>query len=271
MKRFAIALLAILAASLGAQSASSLDSLPRYRFRLLGVYDNDTSEPIEGVEVADVKSGIKSVTNRSGLVILTFLPDGGALVRIRKVGYTPVTQFVTISASDTMPLTEILTRSVQTLPTVTTNDSTVKYLSPGLRGFEQRRHSGLGHFVTETELRKADDEAFKNVVARFPALQVSCESISTPPAGRAQVLRRAGCFAVTNRMVGRLALTPGKCYVSIYLDGSLQDGVDATDLERMKTQDYAGVEFYSGPSEIPPQYNTTGNACGVLLLWSRER
>ena len=268
MKRSALGLLALLVStSIGAQAASSLDSLPRYRFRLLGVYDSDTSEPIDGVEVADVKSGIKSVTNKSGLVILTFLPDGGALVRIRKVGYTPVTQFVTISASDTMPLTEILTRSVPTLPTVTTSDSTVKYVSPGLRGFEQRRRSGIGHFITETELRKADDQAFKNVVAKFPALEVSCESASQTRG----VLRRSGCYAITTRMVGRLVLTPGKCYVSIYQDGVPVSGADESDLEKMKTQDYAGVEFYSGASEIPPEYNATGNSCGVLLLWTRER
>jgi hypothetical protein len=268
----ALATAALLAASIAsaqvaATGAPKGDSLPLYRLRLLGVYDSETSEAVSSAEVTDLKSGASGTTNRSGLVSLHFLPVGGALVRIRKVGYTPVTLFVTISPTDTAPLTEVLTRSVRTLPVVTTRDSTVKWVSPGLRGFEERRHAGFGHFITDAELRKADDEAFKNVVARFPALQVSCEPVSLTRG----VARRSGCYAITTRMTGRLVLTPGKCYVTIYLDGVQVQGADETDLEKMKTQDYGGVEFYSGASEIPPEYNATGNSCGVLLLWTRER
>jgi len=141
----ALAAAALLAASIAsaqvaATAAPKGDSLPLYRLRLLGVYDSETSEAVSSAEVTDLKSGASGTTNRSGLVSLHFLPVGGALVRIRKVGYTPVTLFVTISPTDTAPLTEVLTRSVRTLPVVTTRDSTVKWVSPGLRGFEERTH-----------------------------------------------------------------------------------------------------------------------------------
>ena len=42
-------------------------------------------------------------------------------------------------------------------------------------------------------------------------------------------------------------------------------------LQQMRVDQFAGVEFYPGGATIPSQYNKTGSSCGVLLLWTRER
>lgn len=244
-----------------ARVAAANVKLP-YRYRLLGVYDAGNNAGVQGAEVVDLSTGAKSATNRSGLVSLDFLPEGGGLVRIRKFGYAPVTTFIPISPKDTTPVTEVLSDAVQTLPTVTTREATVKYVSPGLQSFERRRHEGFGHFIAEAELRKKDDVAFRDVVAMLPGLMVSCPAGSHP----------YHCYAASTRAVSGQAFSSGgrPCLVSVYQDGiPLQ--IDESDLVHMNTYDYGGVEFYAGGSEIPPEYNATGNSCGVLLLWSRER
>ena len=125
----AIALLA--ATSVFAQSPSPAAATTKqagnaYRYRLLGVYDEQSGDPIEGVEITDVFNRTKSSTTKTGPVSLFFLPDGGAVVSIRKLGYEPQQMTVAISPADTTPITVILKRATQQLPTVVVNDAANK-------------------------------------------------------------------------------------------------------------------------------------------------
>jgi hypothetical protein len=62
---------------------------------------------------------------------------------------------------------------------------------------------------------------------------------------------------------------PPRCRSTIYLDGV---NLGAQEVKQLPTGDQlAGVEWYASAAETPPKYNATGNACGVLLLWTRER
>jgi hypothetical protein len=218
---------------------------PAYRKRLLGVYDSQTGDPVEGVEVSDLFAKLTATTSPTGTVSLAFLPEGETMIRIRKVGYTAKTMLVVISPIDTLPYTILLERSAQVLPTVVTKDSSVrKWRSPGLQAFEERRRAGFGQFLTDSILRRYDSGPLTSAIRRLSGVAVNC--------------RGSVCMAISQRAL---------CAVKIY-----QDGIAISDrnLEQMQTFNYSGVEYYNTAS-IPPQYNQTGNACGVLLLWTRER
>ncbi len=240
-----------------------------YRYRFLGVYDAATGTPIEDAEVRDVLSGASAMTTKTGTVSLMFLPDGGGFVRVRKVGFAPQTFMVPISPADTAPITVVLVRvdAAQQLPTMVVTDSAVDYFSPALRGFEERRKMGLGHFIPEAEMRKNDNHTMADVLmSHVPGL-----TIGPAPLG-------AEFIVSTRKMCQGGALSGCKfpnCYPSLLVDG-VKANMGMTpklppDWSKILPSDFAAVEYYAGPAEAPIQFTGSANECGLILLWTRER
>jgi len=238
----------LLAGTVRAQEAPA--RLPAYRARVLGVFDANTGEPIEGAQVTDVLSKNSSLTTKTGTVSLVFLPDSGSIVRVQKIGYRAATMLVKISPTDTVPVTMLLNPVATTLPTVVTKDSNTRSLSPGLREMEERRRKGFGHFVTEAELRKNDSKRMTSIVRTLPSVNIACPSKGT---------RSGECWAVGVRR---------GCPVDVYINGVISTD---NDLQKLAVSEFAGVEYYTGPATIPIEYNKTGSSCGVLLFWLRDR
>jgi len=91
-------------------------SPPAYRLRLLGVYDAESGDPIEGAWVIDLSTGTKARSSSTGTVSLAFLPEGGSPVRIVKEGYEDLSLAVEISPEHLAPITLVMVK--QTKPPV---------------------------------------------------------------------------------------------------------------------------------------------------------
>jgi hypothetical protein len=247
-------LAAAFAAPVAAQDAPPSAGAPKqltYRGRLLGVFDDRTGDPIEAADVIDVMSGVSAKTTSTGTVALAYLPDGGGLVRIRKVGFEPQTLMVAISPADTAPLT-ILLKHVVELAAVVTIDSAPRYMSPGLRGFEdRRREAAAGYFMSEAQIRKDEARTLGNaLLAHFPGLTIK--------QGRQ----------------GQMSLAPSpRCgkggAPSVFLDG-VPLSPTPVNLNEYDLANLAGIEYYPMTGTAPPQFNGTSTSCGALLLWSRQ-
>jgi hypothetical protein len=256
---------------LGAQSpGQDTASKPKnyaYRYRFLGVYDAATGDPVEGAEVSDALNGNKALTTKTGTVSLMFLPDGGSLVRIKKIGYEMQTLTVAISPADTTPVTVVLTHA-QTLETVVVKDSAPQYIGSGLKTFEQLMKQGFGHFVTENEFRKDDGKPLANIIlSHVPGVMRT----NGPHGESFLVSSRKPCSGGALRR----CVQPD-CYVSVLQDGiKLYDAgmsrAQPPDFSKMDGLQYAAAEYYAGGAAMPPEYNQTSNGCGTLILWTREK
>lgn len=131
-------LLALLAAACAPVIVAAQTPLSAYRTRVLGVYTTD-GDPIEGAQVVDEASKTSALTTKTGTISLSFLPEGATLVRVRKVGFSETTTLVNIAPTDTLPVMVMLKPGAQQLAKVVTTDSASAFMSPGLRGFEERR------------------------------------------------------------------------------------------------------------------------------------
>jgi hypothetical protein len=241
-----------------------------YRYRFLGVYDAATGDPVEGAEVVDVLTGTKALTTKTGTVSLMFLPEGGSLVRIRKLGFEMQTLTVAISPADTTPVTVVLTHaSATTLDPVIVKDSTPHYLGSGLNTFLDHQRQGFGHFVTEDTFRKDDGKPLGNIlISRMPGLMLT----HGPHGETYLVSSRKPCAG--NALAG---CRQANCYVTVIQDGvrifdlSVTRGAPIPDFGKMDGVNIAAAEFYDGGAAAPPEYNSTSQGCGVLVLWTRER
>lgn len=228
--------------------------------RVVGVLDAESGEPIPGAEVTDAVAGRTAVSSARGIASLTFADSGASLVNVRKIGYAPEAMLVRHSAHDTVPVTVVLRRAAaaQTLSRIVVLDSS-PFINPALRAFEERRKTGLGHFLPESELRAAENRKLADL------LQVSVPGIV--------IQRGLGTSILASPRATSLAVAKKApvCYPDVYLDGvRLNRAGGGVNLDEYPVSELAAVEFHN-IATVPIQFNATGAGCGVLLLWTRER
>ncbi|HEY4129994.1 MAG TPA: hypothetical protein VGM50_05230 [Gemmatimonadaceae bacterium] len=233
------------------------------------MYDFGSGDPIEGVRVGDLLSGTFATTSLTGTVALSFLPDGGGMVRIQRLGYEPQTMFVALTPADTAPITTILKPAVKLDAVVTTADSS-RFLSPALRAFEERRRAGTGgYFIDGPELRKLENTTLGNATRRFPGITLMSGPFATwlMPNVRCQDGTHAGPPAV---YLDGIPWTPSPRHDAPHLLGRDKDGI-GFNLDDFEISSLAGVEFYADNTQLPIGLDHNARRCGALFLWTRDR
>lgn len=152
-----------LSSSAGAQKRDST-AMVRTRMRIIGVFDRQTGEPVEGAEVRDYNSGYTALTTKTGTVALLLTDTIGTLINIRKIGFNAQTIMLGTALKDTIPLTIDLLRAGQLLQTtIVTADGRSFKLGPSdtsktllENGFYERRATSPAPpdaFITGEKIR----------------------------------------------------------------------------------------------------------------------
>jgi hypothetical protein len=125
-------------------AASFAHAQKRPAGRILGVFNEQSFEPIVGAEIIDLGTGTKAVTTTTGTISLAYLETGMTILQVRKVGFASKMVPVKVSPDDTGSVTVVLASLQTTLPTVTTTE---RYSTADPRwklevaGFYDRQHS----------------------------------------------------------------------------------------------------------------------------------
>jgi hypothetical protein len=141
-----------------------------------------------------------------------------------------------------------------------------------LTEFEERRTSGMGHYLTRDQLAKQEARALPDVLLQLPGVRMARD------AGRSHLTSGRGVVTGVNekRSLGRFETDPKRaCYADVYMDGSLMYGgkKDETlfDLSTIRPAIIEGIEYYASPATTPVKYSRPGRECGTLLIWTRRR
>jgi hypothetical protein len=254
------------------------------------VFRDSLSHPLAGAEVWLPELQRRTETNILGDFRLANLAAGTYTIIVRHIGYAPVQDTLRLVTDGETERDFILLQQVTVLASVSASAPASKALTAHMQGFEARRAQGFGHFITAPELRKNDDRTLGGLLSAVPGTMLTTWGSSmflTSSRGAAGIMD-----LLPQRAIPSDERSPRGCWVQIFLDGvqffstkfvaqppanSRTKPVDdptalpVPDMNQFFGRDFEAVEYYAGGSQIPPQYNNTGAACGTLLLWTRER
>ena len=236
--------------------------------RLLGVFDEESGNPIAGVEVMDLATGTSALTTSTGTVLLAFLAPGENSVRIRKLGYGVQEMMVTLSPRDTTPLTIVMKR-VTELPAVVTKDAAVHHISPALRAFDERmKHKTTGYFITDSILRREDNRTLANMlIAHAPGVSIAQRSGSANFLLKSPRCTNGGPPDVYIDGV-KLAHMPDPRWTQ---RRNVDPNTIPIDLSQFQVSELGAVEWYPDNATMPAEFSGTSAGCGALMLYTRER
>jgi hypothetical protein len=266
----AATVLACLAAARG--DAQARDSAAAFH-RIIQVYDRETQEGIEGVQVIDRITGNFVKSSATGHIVLVpqFVKPGGALLVFRKLGYDSVGPLLIDPRADTtllVPMDRIATR----LDPVTVNERYNITVDPGVRdGFEMRCAVRTTSCYRREDMLEHAASPLSYFLTRTDGVISGCGAAFTrgSPVKRPMGTGGRALDCVKMRGVGVQA---GKlCIPMFFVDGFRRGNTDQTldDLEQfLETTAVKGMEVYLSDAPIPMRFG--GDAgCGSVAIWTK--
>lgn len=225
-----------------------LDTLKRGTAIVVGRIVDDKGAPVAHADVDLANSHVKATTSDSGTFALRDLPAGSQTIQVRKVGFAATDTSLMLSSKSPVQFVMTLRTAPVTLTTVNVNARNAALVRVG---FEQRRKTGLGHFLTADDVSNRGSIYFSDAMRTVMGVSVrqtrSGRQVIVP--SRSASIGGRGCVAY---LIDRMP----------FLDrplGSIDDVV--------RPDDIIGVEVYQ-PSEAPADLVVSPN-CVSVVIWTK--
>ncbi|CAN5841931.1 hypothetical protein BH11GEM2_BH11GEM2_33630 [soil metagenome] len=136
---------------------------------------DSTERPLFGAQISVPALRITVTADLLGNFRLDGIKTAGRqLITVTHMGFEQLKTYVAFAASDTMDADILLTPiAVRGAKRISKMSVTADAVPRGLEGFERRRQSGIGDFLTEGVIRKASRGELTDVVRRIPGIQFS--------------------------------------------------------------------------------------------------
>jgi hypothetical protein len=243
----------IRAALVGALAISGTLQAQTSRLDVLVVDSAGTPIRDARVEVAGVPG--RALTDGNGVGWIDRIPPGNRLVYASRLGFGAARVPVEFRAGERTRSTITLRNEVVTLAgiQVMVERNTASLAN---RGYYDRKRRGQGSFMDGGRIDELRPIRTVDLFRRMRGFQLVYD-------------RRGYVDLQISRGSGSLH---GGCRPLVFLDGMpiparMSPNEDA--LMAINPESLAGIEAYAGAASVPAEYNLTGSACGVVLLWTR--
>jgi hypothetical protein len=220
------------------------------RGTLVGRVRDSAGVAIPDVEIYILAVSIRSRSDSTGSFRLASLPAGKHEIRFRRFGFGPQTVEATVGADRVDSVAVVLERVAVELPGMTVESEARLRL---LADFYRRKDQGHGHYVTRAQIEDRRPAFLTDMMRIIPGVRI---------------VQNRGTSGGQLRF-GRAFMSPGRdCPPQYWVDGVR---VTQFNIDDLPPSDIEGVELYSGPAGLPPQYNVKDGTtvCGIVLIWTR--
>lgn len=213
-------------------------------------------QPIEGarIRIFILDRPIEIFSDASGRFVLKDLPAGEYKVQIEADGLTSQEAPVTLGPRDRFDMEFLVgVPPAVVLPELEVVEAVPDWprgvpVSSGRPEFERRRQEGNGRYFGPEEIARRNAPTLQDLLRMVPGVVVDCRNNTHV------------CSMRFNR-------SPRGCGPAYWVDG-----IPATDpsvLYLTRPTDLAGVEVYSGSSQVPPEMEGRNSRCGVVAIWTK--
>ena len=209
--------------------------------------------PLALARVSIVGTKQATLTSLDGSFQIAGVPVG---IRVIHVGMVMVP--VEVQAADTVQVRVSLVLAAVALAAIEVEGEGAPFVV-AMRGFEERRARGYGHYFNRAEIARMQARSFTDVLRRVPGVLVQ------PVPGPFET----GETVRMSRTIGVMGARA--CPVLYFVNGSPFPVTGDIQINHyIAPEDVAAVEIYSGTSQIPPQFNSSQHnaRCGVIVIWT---
>lgn len=215
--------------------------------RLRGtVVTSDGSRPLAGA-VVRITDGPFARANEFGEWMLVDAPAGTRMLEVRAVGYYPVHRVVDV-VPDAAPVRVALSTFKAMLDTVRITADRIADRHGS--GFEERRQTGMGHFLTAQDIVKRGAIDVSDVFKNLPGVRMEYDT--------------TGSIGITMRSsFGEF------CAPTFYVDGLRMFSLSADELNGMvNVKSVRAIEVYTDAT-VPMQFQQAMSGCGAIVIWTK--
>lgn len=227
---------------------------------LTGVVTGADAVPLALARIRVLGSELVVLTRTDGRFEVAGVSPGSRSLEVRMLGYARVLVPVVVVAGETLHVPVTLAIEAVPLKAVEIEGAAVAAISPALRGFEERRARGTGHFFTRQEIARMQPRVFTDVLRRVPGVRLVP---ATRAYGNDDIVRMERSTGITGARA---------CPVLFYVNGTPFPVTGDLPINLyIAPEDIVAIEIYSGTSSIPPEFHSSmHNArCGVIVIWTR--
>ncbi|WP_230981171.1 carboxypeptidase-like regulatory domain-containing protein [Gemmatimonas groenlandica] len=179
----------------------------------------------------------------NGRFTINNVPTGSRMVSARKIGYVTVAKQLDVLDKGVTSL-EVLLEKGTLVEQVNVRSTRIK--SRDATELDERKSSGLGRFVDSTHFAKYDRTR---------------QALDLLPGIRTQVGRSPGDFIIRGR---------GDCLASLWVNAVREPNTPDNMIARLPKDEIAALEIFNNEMQAPARFQTAGNQCAVVVLWTKQ-